>query len=142
MGRVSSRTVSNWSRWLGGWGFRGVFWVGRIFIVFFSFVTRPFFYFRQRKPLLTGVRRGCHHLISLSVCVTFVVFTDCESCTRPISTNQGSVESGECGLTLGTWFLARRLEMVAVAGLMWVSWCVFRGVEFFRAFHEFTFSNS
>ena len=30
------------------------------------------------------------------VCVIFVVFTDCESCTRPISTHPGSMEAGEC----------------------------------------------
>ena len=55
-------------------------------------VMSPFFAYRQKKPLHTGVRTGCHYLISPSVrlsvclclCVTFVVFTDCESCTRPI----------------------------------------------------------
>ena len=50
------------------------------------------------------------------VCVTFVVLTDCESCTRPIFTSPGSMEVGECGLTSGTCFAARRLELVAVAG--------------------------
>ena len=54
--------------------------------------------------------------VSVSVCVTFVVFTDCESCTRPIFTNPGSMEAGECGLRRGTCFAARRLELVAVAG--------------------------
>ena len=102
-----------------------------------SVVLRPFFAY-----LHAGVRTRCHYLISLSVCVTFVVFTDCESCTRPVSTNSGSLEAGECGLTLGTWFCARRFEVVAVAGLMRVSWCGFGGSGFFRAFHEFAFSNS
>ena len=74
--------------------------------------------------------------------IVFVVLTDCESCTRPISTNPGSTEAGEYGLTRGTCFFARRLEVVAVAGLMWVSWCVFGGAGFFRAFHEFAFSIS
>ena len=78
----------------------------------------------------------------VSVCVTFVVFTDRESCTGLISTNPGSMETGEYGLTRGTWFFAGRLEVVAVAGLMWVSWCVFGGAGFFRAFHEFAFPNS
>ena len=72
------------------------------------------------------------------MCVIFVVFTDCESCTRPISTadvfklfiKPRSMEAGEHGQTRGTWFFARRLEVVAVAGLMWVSWCVFGGVDF------------
>ena len=68
--------------------------------------------------------------VSVSVCVTFVVFTDCESCTRPISTNLGSMEAGECGLTRGTCFLACRLELDAVAGLLWISWCVLGGADF------------
>ena len=55
---------------------------------------------------------------SVGACVTFVVFTDCESCTGPISTNPGSMEAGEYGLTRGTCFVARRLEVVAVAGLL------------------------
>ena len=80
--------------------------------------------------------------VSVCVCVTFVVFTDCESCARPISTNPVSMEAGEYGLTRGTRFFVRRLEVVAVAGLIWVSWCAFRGAGFFRALHEFEFSNS
>ena len=50
-----------------------------------------------------------------------LVFTDCEICARPISTNPGSVETGEYGLTRGTCFVARRLEVIAVAGLLWIS---------------------
>ena len=69
--------------------------------------------------------------VSVSVCITFVVFTDCESCTRPISTNPGSMEAGEYGLTRGTCFLACRLELDAVAGLLWISWCVSGGANFF-----------
>ena len=38
----------------------------------------------------------------MAVCVTFVFFTDCEGCTRPISTNPGSMKAGEYGLTRGT----------------------------------------
>ena len=78
----------------------------------------------------------------MCACVTFVVFTGCESCTRPISTNPGSMEAGEYGLTRGSCFFARRLEVVAVAGRLWISWCVFGGAVFFRAFHEFALSNS
>ena len=73
----------------------------------------------------TGVRTGCHNLISLSVCVsvcvTFVVFTDCESCTRPIFINPGSMEASEYGLTRGACFVVCRLKVVAVAGLLWIS---------------------
>ena len=62
-------------------------------------------------------------ILSVSLCVTFVVFTDGESCTRPISTTPGATEAGEYGLTRGTFFIARPLEVVAVAGLLWISWC-------------------
>ena len=71
------------------------------------------------------MRTGCHYLISLSagLCVSvcdieFVVFTDCESCTRLISTNPVSMEAGKHGLTLGMWVFARSLDVVAVAGLL------------------------
>ena len=69
--------------------------------------------------------------MSGSVCVTFAVFADCESCTRPISTDSGSMEAGEYGLMRGTCFLAYRLELDAVVGLLWVSWCVLGGADFF-----------
>ena len=82
------------------------------------------------------MRTGSHYLISLclSVCVTFVVFTDCESYTRPISTNPGCMEAGECELTRGTCFLPYRLELDAVAGLLWISWCALGGADFFSVF--------
>ena len=71
--------------------------------------------------------------------IEFVLFTDCESCTRPISTNPGSMEAGEHGLTRGTWFFARHLEVVAVAGLLRLSRCVFGEAGFFFNFdHEYT----
>ena len=47
--------------------------------------------------------RGAYK-VPLCVCVTFVFFTDCDSCTRPISTHPVSMEAGEYGLTLGTCF--------------------------------------
>ena len=77
------------------------------------------------------------------VCVTFVVFTDCDSCTKPISTSPGSMEAGEYGLTRGTCFVAGRLVVVAVAELLWISWCVldaagFRGGGFPFFFFERT----
>ena len=52
--------------------------------------------------------------------IEFVVFTDYESCTGPISTNPESMEAGEYGLTRGAWVFARRLEVVAAAGLLWI----------------------
>ena len=49
------------------------------------------------------------------------------------------MEACEYGLTRGTCFVARHLEVVAVAGLLWISWCVlgaagFIFVFFFRFF--------
>ena len=69
--------------------------------------------------------------------VTLVVCTDCESCMRPSSTNPRSMEAGEYGLTRGTCFVARRLEVVAV---VWIPWCVLyvsRGISFFSRFLYF-----
>ena len=44
---------------------------------------------------------------------------------RPISTNPRSMEEEcECGLPSGTCFTARRLEVVAVAGLLWIYFVV------------------
>ena len=58
------------------------------------------------------------------LCVIFLVFTSCESCTKPISTNAGSIEASEYGLTRRACFVARRLEVVAVARPLWISLCV------------------
>ena len=98
------------------------------------------------------MRKGCHYFISLSVClsvclcvcVTFAVFTDCESCTRPISTNPGSTKASEYGRTRGTCFVASSLEVVAVAWQLWSSWCVLGGAGFFRVFLvvDFFFSSN
>ena len=92
-------------------------------------VMRPFLPLGQKSLCIPGAYMV--PLFSLSVCVTFVVFTDCESCTRPIPTNPGSMEARECGRTRGTCFVAHRLEVVAVAGLLWISWCVLGGADFF-----------
>ena len=80
--------------------------------------------------------------MSVSVCVTFVVFTDCESSTTPISTNPGSMDAGEYGLTRGTCFVALRLEVVAVAALLWISWCVLGGADFLVFFFSIFFSSN
>ena len=44
------------------------------------------------------------------------------------------MEAGEYGLTRLTSLTARRLEVVAVAGMLWISWCVL-GAAGFRIFH-------
>ena len=56
----------------------------------------------------------------------------------PMSTNPGYMEAGEHGLTRETSFVARRLEVVAVTGLLWISWCAF-GAAGFRVFFFFFF---
>ena len=52
------------------------------------------------------------------------------------------MEAGEYRLTRGTWFFARRLEVVAVAGLLWISWCVLDGANFFLIFFFDFFSSN
>ena len=44
------------------------------------------------------------------------------------------MEAGGYGLTRGTSFLVYRLELDAVAGLLWISWCVLGGADFFSVF--------
>ena len=100
-----------------------MFWVGEAdFPCFFFF---DFFFLRTHTACCEHEAASC--LIYLSVS------TDCESCTRPISTNPGSMEAGEYGLTRGMCFVTRRLEVVAVAGLLYISWCVL-GAAGFRFF--------
>ena len=56
--------------------------------------------------------------------------------------NPASMEAGEYGLTRGMCFVARRLEVVAVAGRMWISWCVLVGADFLLFFVFFDFFSS
>ena len=128
-----------------GWG---GFFRDLVFYLFFFFEhTRPAA--SMMPPWLihlsasTGVRTAIIYLVCLSVCVTFVVLTDCESCTRPISTKPGSIESGEYGLTRGECSIASRLELHAMAGLLWISWCVLGGADFsVTFFFRFFFSSN
>ena len=100
-----------------GWG--GIFW-GRSFPIFFFFeTTRP----------AASMRPPCLIYLSTS--------SICEIYARPISTNPGFLEAGEYGLyrlTRGTCFLACRLELDAVAGMLWISWYVLGGADFFSVF--------
>ena len=50
------------------------------------------------------------------------------------------MEAGEYGLARGTCFFARRLELVAVAGLLWILWCVLGAADFFLFLFIFIFS--
>ena len=89
-----------------------MFWERRVFVLF-----RFFFFERTRPaasmklpcliylPASTGVRTERHFFIGVYVyvCVTFVIFTDCERCTKPISTNPGYMEAGEYGLMRETF---------------------------------------
>ena len=128
-----------------------MFWVGRIF---FRFCSAGYFFFERTRPAASmrplclihvsssaGLRTGCHYFISMSVrpsvclslnvCLRIVIFTDCEICTRSISTNLVSMQAGAYGLTRGTGVFARRLEVVAVAGQLWIQWCVLGRTDFF-----------
>ena len=49
------------------------------------------------------------------------------------------MEAGEYGLTRGTCFVARRLVVVAVAGLLWISRCVSGAAGLFVFFRMFFF---
>ena len=49
------------------------------------------------------------------------------------------MEAGEYGLTRGTCCVARNHELVVVAGLLWISWCVSGGADFFSVFCFFDF---
>ena len=80
--------------------------------------------------------------LSVFVCATFAIFTDLVSCTTPISTNSGSMEAGKYRPTRGTCFVARRFEVVAVAGLLWISWCVLGGAEFLVFYSNLFFSSN
>ena len=51
------------------------------------------------------------------------------------------MEAGEYGLTRGTCFVARRFEVVAIAGLLWISRCVL-GAAGFRVFFSFFSPNA
>ena len=44
------------------------------------------------------------------------------------------MEAGEYGLTRGMCVVESCLEVVAVAGLLWISRCVLGGANFFRVF--------
>ena len=50
------------------------------------------------------------------------------------------MEAGKYGLTHGTCFVAVCLEVVAVAGLVWVSWCVVGGEGFFLVLQVTTYA--
>ena len=52
------------------------------------------------------------------------------------------MEASEYGLTRGTCFVARRLGMVAVTGLLWILWCVVGAAGFFVLFFVFFSSNA
>ena len=53
------------------------------------------------------------------------------------------MEAGEYGLTRGNRFIEPRLEVVAVAGLLWISWCGLEGGGLIRfCFFRLFFSSN
>ena len=126
----------------------------RAFIFIFDFI----FFLERARPtaskcevafphLLIYYYRGAYRVpllnesVCVSVCVTFVVFTACESCTISISRNPGSMEAGEYGLTRGMFRRApSRGGRGRRAAVDFVVCCGWGG--FFRVFHGFAVSNS
>ena len=106
-------------------------------------ITRPFFAFRQKSLFIRGACRLTlfNWSVRLCICVTFVFFTGYESCARLISTNPALMAVGEYGLTRGTCFVARRLEVVAAVGLLRILWCVLSAAGFRVFFFSFFSSN-
>ena len=49
------------------------------------------------------------------------------------------MEAGEYGLVRGTCYVALRLDLVAVAGLLWISWCCLSAADFFMLFFSVFF---
>ena len=60
------------------------------------------------------------------------------SVRRRFPRNPGSTEAGAYGLMRETCFVPRRLEVVAVTGLLLMSWCVL-GAAGFRTYFPFVF---
>ena len=93
----------------------------------------------KMAPTGTWVRTG----LLCSVCVLCMrnipVFTDNESCTGTISTKPGSMEAADYRLTRG--MCCAVLEVVAVAGLLTISWCVV-GAAGFRVLGSFFFPSN
>ena len=108
----------------------GLLWISWCFLGgadFSSVFFFDFFFLRTHTACCKYEAASCLIYLSTS--------TDCESCTRPISANNpGSMEAGEYGLTRGTCFLACGLELDAIAGLLWISWCVLVGRIFLPCF--------
>ena len=52
------------------------------------------------------------------------------------------MEAGVYGLTRGMCHVACRLKVVAVAGLLWISWCVLGGGDFLFIFVFFDIFSS
>ena len=82
----------------------------------------------HRRLTAAGTEVEPHYVHQLNITSTVLIAR--AVCTWPISTNSGSMEAGECGRTRGTCFITCRLEVVAVGGLLWLSWCVFGGADF------------
>ena len=105
-----------------------------------SEATGAVFFLRQKSLIPDCIQGAIIYLFCRYVCVRvcdtkFVVFTDCDSCTRPISVNPVYMKADENGLTCGTCFFV-------FAGLLRLSWCVLGGVDFFVFFFFDVFFSS
>ena len=68
------------------------------------------------NPIL--LERTRHDAIMMPPCLRYLsTSTECEGGTGPVSTNPGSMQAREYGLTHERYIVARRLEVAIVAGL-------------------------
>ena len=108
--------------------------------------TEAIFSYRQKSPFTPGwVQGAIISILCLCACRCVCIicrFTDCESRKKSIYIKPGSMDAGENGLTCGTCFVAHRLEVVAAARLLWISWCVLGGAGFFSGVSLFFFERT
>ena len=79
-----------------------------------------------KNPSMARYIRGSFNLVCFTAfCQPCFCAPDCESCTLLVSTNPASTAASGLELTRETYFVAHRLEYVAVDVLLWrMWWCV------------------
>ena len=85
-------------------------------------LTRPFIAFRAKKPLHTGVRTGCHYLISLCNIRRFYCLRELYEADfhKPESSGSGRVRANAWDVFCGTPCRVGRGRRAAVDFVVWV----------------------